>query len=143
MVILENEAMTQEYEVNSIKHPDPLLHALLSIPQLYDNFYDNAVHFIRISNTSVKKLLDNMNENICEAIENHLKIARTAMIARTTKSSSTRSTIYKTRKYRKYRKTRKAEDDGSDDEDTTSAQGRKKKSRKKKTKKRNNIISNF
>jgi hypothetical protein len=139
MVILENEAMTQEYEVNSIKHPDPLLHALLSIPQLYDNFYDNAVHFIRISNTSVKKLLDNMNENICEAIENHLKIARTAIIARTTKSSSTRSTIYKTskiRKYRKYRKTRKAEDDGSDDEDRTSAQGRKKKSRKKKTKKR-------
>jgi hypothetical protein len=136
MVILEGEAMTQAYDVNTKYYPDPLLEVLLSKPQLYDIFYDKAVHHFRISNTSVHELLGKMNENICEVIENHLYLMKT------TKSSSTRSTIYKTskireyRKYRKYRKTRKAEDDGSDDEDTTSAQGRKKKSRKKKTKKR-------
>jgi len=128
MVILEGESMTQAYEVNSIEHPDPHLHALLSILPLYNIFYDKTVHFIRISNTSVHKLLNEMNIHICRDVENHL---------RTTRSSSTRSTIYKTTStIFKTKKTRKAEDDGSDDEDRTSAQGRKKKSRKKKTKKR-------
>jgi hypothetical protein len=167
-ILLEQESISFEYEVNSIEYsdpplyyyPDPSLHSLLlSIPQLYDIFYDNRVHFIRISNSSVHTLLSEMNKNICDAIENHVEIANIAKTAKTAKtatsattattattaatattatsattdttaaSSSTRSTIYKTRKYTKYRKYRKAQ------HDTTSAQGRKKKSRKKKRKK--------
>ena len=114
LTVLEEQGISLAYEVNSIEHPDPRLHALLSIHPLHYIFYDRAVHFIRISNTSVHKLLTKMNIYICRAIQNHLKttIFKKTKKVKTTKPTSDASDAEgrkkKSRKSKKYRKSRKS-----------------------------------
>lgn len=45
LTVLEEQGISLAYEVNSIEHPDPRLHALLSIRPLYYIFYDKSCSF--------------------------------------------------------------------------------------------------
>jgi len=82
-----------EQEGISLAHVVPYtdrLHSLLSKPPLRYIFNDKTDNIIKISNTSVHKLLKDINKHICRVIDEHTSTKTT--------TTSTRSTIFKTRK---------------------------------------------
>ena len=69
-ILLEQEGISLAHKVYS--HKDPKLYSLLSKPLLIDIFNDETDNLIKISNTSVHDLLSNINEDICQAIEEYI-----------------------------------------------------------------------
>jgi hypothetical protein len=92
-----------EQEGISLAHVVPYtdrLYSLLSKPPLRYIFNDKTDNVIKISNTSVHKLLKDINNHICRVIDEHKSTKTT--------TTSTRSTIYKHRRGGKKTKKRKA-----------------------------------
>jgi hypothetical protein len=92
-----------EQEGISLAHVVPYtdrLYSLLSKPPLRYIFNDKTDNIIKISNTSVHKLLKNINNHICSVIDEHKSTKTTA--------TSRRFTIYKHKRGGKKTKKRKA-----------------------------------
>jgi len=92
-----------EQEGISIAHVVPYtdrLYSLLSKSPLRYIFNDKTDNVIKISNTSIHKLLKDINKHICRVIDEHKSTKTT--------TTSTRSTIYKHRRGGKKTKKRKS-----------------------------------
>jgi hypothetical protein len=85
-ILLEQEGISIAYVV---PHTDKLSSILSKRPLCYI-FNDKTDNSIKISNTSVHRLLKNINNHICSVIDEYK--------SKKTTTTSTRSTIYKTRK---------------------------------------------
>jgi hypothetical protein len=88
-ILLEQEGMSLAYVV---PHTDKLSSLLSKRPLRYI-FNEKTDNAIKISNTSVHRLLKNINNHICSVIDEYK--------SKKTTTTSTRSTIYKTRKWGK------------------------------------------